>query len=67
MSGYFYVGFGHQDRNKSIQITRSWLQKQISCPNEKITKNFTYRIDNRFSFSLCLWIGEDNEISENSR
>ncbi|CAF1394533.1 unnamed protein product [Adineta steineri] len=60
MSGYFYVGFGHQDRNKSIQITHSWLQKQISCPKEKITKNFTYRIENRFSFSLCLWIGENS-------
>ncbi|CAF1263258.1 unnamed protein product [Adineta steineri] len=66
ISGYFYVGFGVQGRNKSIQITRSWLQKQISCSKEKITKNFIYRIENRFSFSLCLWIGEDDEISENS-
>ncbi|CAF1503212.1 unnamed protein product [Adineta steineri] len=66
ISGYFYVGFGHQDRNKSIQITRSWIQKQIACSKGKITKNFTYRIDNQFSFSLCLWIGEDDEISENS-
>ncbi|CAF4088314.1 unnamed protein product [Adineta steineri] len=60
ISGYFYVGFGHQDRRKSIQITRSWLQKQISCSKGKITKNFTYRIENRFSFSLCLWIGENS-------
>ncbi|CAF0831773.1 unnamed protein product [Adineta steineri] len=60
ISGYFYVGFGHQNKNKSIQITRSWLQKQISSSKGKITKNFTYRIDNQFSFSLCLWIGENS-------
>jgi hypothetical protein len=64
ISGYFYVGLGHRNRNKPIQITRSWLEKQISCSKGKTTNNFIYQIKSQFSFSLCLWIDENNEVSE---
>jgi hypothetical protein len=63
ISGYFYRSLTDRNRNKSIEITYSWLEKRISSRKGKTISNFNYQIDSQFSFSLCLWI---NRVSEKS-
>jgi hypothetical protein len=63
ISGFFVIDSYHIDTNKQIKITRQWLEKHIDRFREKNTKNFICQINNRFSFSLCLWIGENDEVS----
>jgi hypothetical protein len=52
------------DRNKQIQITRRWLEKYTYRLRGKNTNNFICQINNQYLFTLCLWIGENNEVNE---
>jgi len=66
ISGFFYIDPAQIDINRQIQITRQWLKKHTYRLKGENINNFICRINNQYYFSLCLWIGENDEVSENS-
>ncbi len=57
----FFIHSDHIDTNKQIHITHQGLEKHIYRFRENNTKNFIWKINNQILFSLCLWIGENDE------
>jgi hypothetical protein len=61
ISGFFH---GDLDQNKPIQVTRQWLKKHTDRLRSKDTNSFVCQINDRYFFSLCLWIDENDEVSK---
>ena len=64
ISALFYINSHYFDRKNKIHITDQWLEKHMNYFREKKIKNFISKIDNKYSFSVCLWINENDEVSQ---
>ena len=58
VSAFFFLEPRYIAPKKQIEVTRQWLEKHLSRSQERSAKNFTYEMNNLYSFSLSLWIGD---------
>ena len=67
-SGRFYTHPYDRASDKKIKLTQQWLQENTVRLRGKTTNDFICRIENRYSFafSLCLWIGDNDQPGKHS-
>ena len=66
-SAFFFLEPSYIAPKKHIEVTRQWLQKHLSHSRETAAENFTFEMNNLYTFSLSLWIGEDEEEKSANR
>ncbi len=62
-SCFFFIHSDYLCTNTKIQVTRQWLKNHTHRLGGINTNNFVCHIIDKYIFSLCLWIGEDDEVS----
>ncbi|CAF3939894.1 unnamed protein product [Rotaria sp. Silwood2] len=64
INGFFVVDDSHYDMKQRIKVTRQWLKKHSYRLKGINENNFICQINDQYLFSLCLWIGENDEIDK---
>ncbi|CAF2976458.1 unnamed protein product [Rotaria sp. Silwood2] len=64
INGFFVLDEYHFDKYDKIKITRQWLKKHNCRLKSKKGNDFICEINDKYSFSLCLWISENDEINK---
>ncbi|CAF3189554.1 unnamed protein product [Rotaria sp. Silwood2] len=64
INSFFVVDDSHYDMKQRIKVTRQWLKKHSYRLKGINENNFICQINDQYLFSLCLWIGENDEIDK---
>ncbi|CAF2890278.1 unnamed protein product [Rotaria sp. Silwood2] len=64
INGFFVLDEYHFDKYDKIKITRQWLKKHSCRLKSKKGNDFICEINDKYNFSLCLWMSENDEINK---
>ncbi|CAF4212490.1 unnamed protein product [Rotaria sp. Silwood2] len=64
ISGFFVLDEYHFDKYDKIKVARQWLKKHSCRLKGKKENDFICEINDKYSFSLCLWMSENDEINK---